>query len=257
MALTQEEVRDGIRDLAPFHHAIDLPYGLSTHVPELAERDLERTRIANLVKHLWPALLATCGGTLKGKRVLDIACNCGGFSVEAVKSGAEQVLGIDIVDRYVEQAKFIRDALGYEQLDFRKMDVGDLDAADVGMFDVTFCFGILYHLEDPVGTMRKISAVTKSVIAVDTGLYRLPGKPGEDLLDRHAVWQMNFPPPEKSSTTNQWRHGAVCQLRPTAGAVVELLKFLGFSRVEFLEPKDQSLERRYLSRDRGTFIASR
>jgi tRNA (mo5U34)-methyltransferase len=108
--VNEQEMKNELRRLAPFHHDIELPYGLATYVPELSRRSIERTRLPNLLAHAWPPLLEMCGGTLKGRRVLDVACNCGGFSVEAARSGADFVLGTDVVDLYLEQARFVKAA---------------------------------------------------------------------------------------------------------------------------------------------------
>src|SRR5262245_8548294 len=109
---TREALEAAVRDLGPFHHDVELPHGVRTVPPGSARREIQNTRVANLVKHLWPPLLEACGGSLQGKRVLDIACCSGGFSVEASRAGASAVLGIDVVDLYLRQAAFIRDSLG-------------------------------------------------------------------------------------------------------------------------------------------------
>src|SRR5262245_19534323 len=184
--MTEQTIKGELQRLAPFHHDVELPYGLRTHVPEVSRREVERTRVPNLVKHLWPALLEACGGSLRGQRVLDLACNCGGFSMAAARSGADYVLGIDIVDRYLEQANFIKHALGLTQVEFKKMAVEDLDEARVGHFDVTFCFGILYHFENPVLAMKRVAAVTRRTLVVDSNV--VPHRP-------EPIWIMDFRPP--------------------------------------------------------------
>lgn len=153
-SMNKAELERELRRLAPFHHDIDLPYGLRTHLPEASRQERERTRMKTLVDHAWPALLDACGGSLKGLRVLDVACNCGGFSVQAVRSGADYVMGIDIADHYLEQAKLIKKALGFRNVDFQSLRLEDLDPEVHGRFDVAFCFGILYHLENPVLAMQ-------------------------------------------------------------------------------------------------------
>ena len=251
--MTKKEVEDELQRLAPFHHDVELPYGLRTYIPELSRRKLERTRVANLVKHAWPSLLNVCGGSLRGQRVLDVACNCGGFSIEALKSGADYVLGVDIVDRYLEQANFIKRAHGFDKIDFRKMAVEDLDEAKIGQYDITFCFGLLYHTENPVLVMRKLSSVTRRIMVVDTSVFR-------SFFVREPAWMMRFlPPPETDSlsTTALWRTKDICQLRPNGHAITSLLKFVGFPNIKWIKPTIKGLDKRYYSRMRLTFLATR
>jgi len=255
MNLMEEELRNEIYRLAPFRHNIELPYGLSTYIPELSRRRTDYTRVSSLVQHAFPSLLAACGGSLEGKRVLDVACNCGGFSVEASKLGAEYVMGIDIVDRYIEQATFVKRALGLKHVEFKVMDLNDLDSKAMGEFDVTFFFGILYHLENPVSTMRRLCALTRRVMLIDTAVWRIPAT-------RDPCWLMKvLPEPGQnspSSNTNLWRTGTeIIQFKPNESAVLELMKFLEFSNVKKLEPKAEGLEKRYYLGKRITFLAVR
>ncbi|MDX0765168.1 DUF1236 domain-containing protein [Sinorhizobium medicae] len=69
-AKSKSEIQATVRRLAPFHHAIDLPFGLSTFVPELSRQTRERTRLQTFLDHAWGSILTACGGSLKGKRVL-------------------------------------------------------------------------------------------------------------------------------------------------------------------------------------------
>ncbi len=257
MEMTEQELRERVRELAPFHHAVELPHGVNTHVPDMAHRGVERTRVNTLMHHGWPQLLAAYGGSLKGLRVLDVACNCGGFSVEAIKAGADYVLGIDIVDRYLDQAEFIREALDYDNLEFRNIDVADLAPDTVGMFDVVLCFGILYHLEDPVRGMKAMSNITKRAMLVDSNLMR--PKYGSRFIRNRSLWKMDVVGVGEviSESTNLWRQGSSCQFAPTERAVLDLLGFLGFAKVEFLPPVEKDLESRYYRRERGTFLAVR
>src|SRR5437899_982008 len=77
---------------------------------------------------IWPVVMAVKGGSLKGLRVLDVGCNEGFWSLEAHKSGAAYVLGVDARAQHVEQAQLVRDALGIDpsHLEYRQMDVNDL-----------------------------------------------------------------------------------------------------------------------------------
>lgn len=251
--MTKQEIENEIKRLSPFHHKVDLPYELSTYDPELSIRHRETTRLDSLTRHAFPELLKVCGGSLEGKRILDVACNCGGFSVEAANNGAEYVLGFDVADRYLDQANFIKRALEMDQIEFKKMAVEDCDEGSIGMFDVTFCFGILYHLEDPVLAMKKLASVTRDIMLVDATVIKTP-------FTRSSMWKMNVPRVVESddkSTTALWRTEKRCQFKPNARAVVELLKFLGFSKVDIVKPRQKSLEFRYYRGKRVTFLARR
>jgi len=257
MDMTEGQLRERVQELAPFHHAVELPHGVNTYVPDKARRGVERTRIDSIMRHGWPQLLQACGGSLKGKRVLDIACNCGGFTVEAVKAGAAYALGVDIVDKYLDQANFIRDALGYDNLEFRNVDVYDLSAETVGSFDVVLCFGILYHLEDPIRGMKAMSNLASHAMLVDTALLR--PKYGSRFIRDKSLWKMDVVGvgEAQSETTNLWRQGRSCQFAPTERAVTNMLSFLGFDQVDLLPPTEKDLEPRYYKRRRGTFLAVR
>jgi tRNA (mo5U34)-methyltransferase len=86
---------------------------------------------------------------LSGKSVLDIGCNAGFYSMEMKRRGADRVLGIDSDDRYLDQARLAGEALGYDNIEFRKLDVYDVGALGE-RFDVVIFMGVLYHLRHPL-----------------------------------------------------------------------------------------------------------
>lgn len=256
--MSKAELEAEIERLAPFHHKLELPHGLSTFLPGKMRREIEKTRVSNLIKHAFPPLLDACGGSLEGKRVLDVACNCGGFSFAAAEQGAEHVLGFDVVDHYLEQAALIQRANAAERVEFRKLDIEKLDPNDIGHFDVTFCFGILYHLENPVLAMKKLADVSSDIMLVDTTVMK------DNLLERlrkRPLWAMNFPAAanrdSEDSSTSLWRAEQRVQFKPNVEGVVQLLKFLGFSSVERIKPTVSGLEKRFYQGRRVAFLARR
>ena len=251
--MTKQEIENEIARLAPFHHKVDLPYGLSTFDPKFSLRHREQTRLDALTRHVFPDLLKACGGSLEGKRVIDVASNAGGFSVEAAKCGAEYVLGIDVADRYLDQANFIKRALELDQIEFKKMPMEDCNEEDIGMFDIAFCFGILYHLENPVYAMKKLASVTRQIMVVDANVIQTP-------FSRKSMWKMNVPrvlESDDKSTTALWRTEKFCQFKPNVHAIIELLTFLGFSKVDIIKPTQKNLEFRYYRGKRVTLLAQR
>lgn len=86
---------------------------------------------------------------LTGKTVLDIGCNAGFYSIEMRRRGARRVLGIDSDDHYLQQARFVADTLGFDDVEFRNLSV--YDVASLGeRFDVVIFMGVLYHLRHPL-----------------------------------------------------------------------------------------------------------
>ena len=59
----------------------------------------------------WESIKKEIPEDLSGATVLDIGCNGGFYSIQMKRRGAERVLGIDIGDRYLNQARFAADTL--------------------------------------------------------------------------------------------------------------------------------------------------
>jgi len=59
------------------------------------------------------------------------------------------VLGIDHDERYLEQARFASEVLGFEDIEFRRGEVWDVGKLDE-RFDLVVFMGVLYHLRHPL-----------------------------------------------------------------------------------------------------------
>jgi len=81
--------------------------------------------------------------------VLDIGCNAGFYSIEMKRRGAMHVLGIDNDERYLAQARLASEALGFDSIEFAKLDVYDVGAIGE-KFDLVIFMGVLYHLRHPL-----------------------------------------------------------------------------------------------------------
>lgn len=102
----------------------------------------------------WKHIARAIPEDLTGATVLDIGCNGGFYSVEAKRRGAKRVLGIDIDDRYLNQARFAAKTLDLE-IEFEKRSVYEVDSL-VGQFDYVFFMGLLYHLRYPLFALDKV-----------------------------------------------------------------------------------------------------
>lgn len=162
-----------LQDLVPYYHDIELGEGFNTSPGNY--------RIANAINLFFPHLIKLCGGTLKGKRVLDVACNCGGFSFAAARFGATEVVGIDSREIHIQQAERIKQYLGLENISFYQDRIEDLTPDKYGEFDVCILAGIIYHLQDPIGAMRKVSTITKEMIMIDSHVHYSSNPSEEDI----------------------------------------------------------------------------
>lgn len=225
--IDRETLERELERLSPFLHDIELPFGLRTVGSTTSQRtELEETRLQDLIECVLDPLLQRID-SLSGLSVLEVACNCGGLAIEAAKAGAKNVLGTDIVAHYIAQALLLKRALGIRNVDFR---VAGIDASPgLGRFDVAICCGLLYHLENPVSAMRALAEATEQVLVLDTQILTGESAP---------LWHMNIQSPVHRdsllASTGLWRHQEIVQFKPSVEAVLRLLSFLGFKKVEAL-----------------------
>ena len=114
----------------------------------------------------WKQIAGAIPQDLSGASVLDIGCNGGFYSLELKKRGAERVLGIDVDDRYLSQARFAAQTLGLE-IEFEKLSVYEVDSIP-GQFDYVLFMGVLYHLRYPLYALDKVSQKIKGKLLFQT-----------------------------------------------------------------------------------------
>ena len=125
-----------------FYHCIEIEPGLTTAGDPgmVAQQDLVMRNLRAL--------------DLKGKRVLDIGCRDGLFSLEAERRGAAEVVGVDN-DLSRGSTELL---LPYLKSGVRMhgMNLYDLTPRTFGTFDVIVFAGVLYHVRYPVHALRLI-----------------------------------------------------------------------------------------------------
>lgn len=137
---------------------------------------------------------------LAGKTVLDIGAWDGFYSFEAEKRGAERVLATDSYSwngpGWGSKAGFelARRALG-SQVEDRDIDVLDLSAKEIGVFDVVLFLGVLYHLRDPLRALECVRSVTGDCLILETHVALLRTRrpaaafyPADELNRDHTNW---------------------------------------------------------------------
>jgi tRNA (mo5U34)-methyltransferase len=223
--------------------------------PELAS--IHRTR-AELIE---PHVRATFGKANHPARAIDIACHEGWFAHRLLEWGADEVLAIDIRDLNVRRAQLLRAHFEVPQsrLDIRRADVFELNANDLGAFDVVLMLGLIYHLENPVGAIRVARNLTRRLCVVESQLTRQhdPIETGWGIADEFmyedASWAAHFEPLAEQETQPLAAFGGALSLIPNEAAVIQAMEVAGLDGSRRLLPNvDHNSQ--YVEGDRGVFI---
>lgn len=206
-----------------WHYRFDLRGHLTPVSEAQANRHEQRRR------YILDPLLALCGGSLEGRRVLDLGCNAGFWTLAALRAGAAHVVAVDGRSMHMEQARFV---LEVEEVDPARYDVVQADVLALelerwGRFDVVLCLGLLYHVSDPIGLVERIGAANDDLLVVDTALSPAPG----------PAFTLRREPLE--DPRNALARELV--LVPTRDAVIELTAACGYAGV-CLRPSFESYE---------------
>jgi SAM-dependent methyltransferase len=150
--------------LLPFSaHNIELADGTRT-IPDDALLLRERAWCTAALRTL--DVVARRGERL---RIVDLGCLEGGFSIEFARCGHD-VVGIDARQVNIDRARAATEDLGLENVEFAVDDVKHL--ADYGQFDVVFCCGLLYHLDEPHAFVDLIGRVARRALILNTHFAR-------------------------------------------------------------------------------------
>jgi len=138
------ELARRIAELGDWFHNLDL-HGVST-APNHFLGDFPNVK--------WRCICPEIPADLSGATVLDIGCNAGFYSLQMKRRGAKRVLGIDVDDRYLNQARFAAQTLGLG-IEFEKHSVYDVDQIP-GKFDFVLFMGVFYHLRYPLLALDRV-----------------------------------------------------------------------------------------------------
>jgi hypothetical protein len=106
----------------------------------------------------------------------------GGIAFLAEEVGAERVTGVDVMAPTPQfEAEHARRSSGVR---FVRGDVHDpATVAEAGRHDVVWCYGVLYHVPDPMLTLRRLRELTGETLVLSTEtLPEVPGLPGACVL---------------------------------------------------------------------------
>lgn len=240
----QEAAKQVIKSCPEWFHSIELAPGVFTPgraTFEALENELHNLRLPEL----------------RGKSVLDIGAYDGFFSFAAERLGASRVTSLDHYVWSADMYEYMKDwresrrtgsvlPPPHESRHWRPGElpgrrpfdaareflhsgvepiVGDfmtMDLTSLGRFDVVFFLGILYHLEDPLGAIRRVATVT-----APGGLAVVETEAMEMLGLRDAPFCEFFPGQELNNDPSNW-------WAPNSKALEGLCRSAGFREVTLL-----------------------
>lgn len=170
---------------------------------------------------------------------LDAGCNEGYFGFEVAWRGAKSVVGFDARASNIERARFIKDHLAVDNVSFRVDTIANLSPARYGRCALTFCLGLLYHLEDLMDALRRLREVTIECCVIDTQVLRPSSGVTTAWGTAHVVFEtedvigvVEEPDSESSPLTSVTGLALV----PNKSALFTMLRHAGFSDVRQIMP---------------------
>jgi SAM-dependent methyltransferase len=99
---------------------------------------------------------------LELRTALDAGCGVGYFAELLQRLG----LGVTAFDARSENVEEARRR--HPGIEFHLADVEELRPQEVGTFDLVLCFGLLYHLENPLRAVRRLRAMTRKLLLIES-----------------------------------------------------------------------------------------
>lgn len=145
--MERAHVEREIRRLSPWYYRFVLG-GVPTDITPPCDRHGHRAP---------PRLPDAAALELAGRRVLDAACNEGGYTFSALDRGAAHVDAFDVRAVNVEKARFVARLRGDENVAFHVASCDEWVRSCRETWDVLLCCGLLYHLTEPWRTVGELA----------------------------------------------------------------------------------------------------
>lgn len=177
---------------------------------------------------------------------IDFACHEGYFSHKLALKGCKKVIGVDIRSEHIEHANLIREVFACENLSFQLGDVQKLEASELGSFDVTLLFGVLYHIENIVGVLRLVHGITKKVCLIETQIApNVSGMMdwGASRVSKNIIGSLAIIDESRElNAQNMEANTSPITLVPSLPGLLWLLKAVGFKDAQVISPRTDAYE---------------
>jgi SAM-dependent methyltransferase len=239
---SNDQIREEFTKYDLWHYAYEFEGGLSFSarhndpgpLADVPERPLQRFR------HFMPYLLAANGGCVRGKRILDIACNSGFWSIQCALLGAE-VVGFDGRAELIRQADLIKSIVGVDNVQFRVLDFWDMSPQALGgTFDTVLNLGILYHLPDPLEALQLTKSMARQYILLDTAVDP----------SRESVVRLRW----EDATDIRTATGSGIVANPSKSSIELMLRHIGIASWFEIPVRTPDMPRDYLDHRRASWL---
>ncbi|MCL4144231.1 UNVERIFIED_CONTAM: hypothetical protein GTU68_066939 [Idotea baltica] len=111
---------------------------------------------------------------LTNAQVLDIGCSNGYYMFRALEHNPWSILGIDPSEKFLFAFEMFQRLGHFSKLQYELLGIEELGIFKQ-LFDVVFCFGILYHHRDPLSLLRTVSTTMKPGAEILIESQAIPG----------------------------------------------------------------------------------
>ena len=137
----------------------------------------------------WHFLLKHALPPIKNARVLDLGANNGFNSLQLLRTGAREVVAVELDDQHLEQGKLLHasyEYMDYANYEFRyiKANIKDIITMDLGQFDFVMALCSIYDLAESeiAAVADHVSTITDTfVLQCNTQGNIRPGNPQTDV----------------------------------------------------------------------------
>ena len=210
-------LKQQIQALGEWFHNLDL-HGVAT-APDHFLGDFPSVK--------WQRIAPEIPQDLRGATVLDVGCNGGFYSIQMKQRGADRVLGVDVDQRYLSQARFAAHTLGLE-IEFQNLSVYHLDLIHE-QFDYVLFMGVFYHLRYPLFALDTLLKKVKRCLIFQTMVRGSQNT--REWQDDYSFWETQiFSQPDFPAVyfiENSYSNDRTNWWIPNCGAVEAILRSSG------------------------------
>jgi len=147
--------------------------------------------------------------TLELSKALDAGCGVGFFSQTLAECGLS-VCGIDGRTENVREARH-----RFPDIPFEQGNIEERTILELGRFDLVLCFGLIYHLENPMVAIRNLRALTEKCLLLESMC----------LPEEGPAMLLRAEPRQEDQSMSE----VACY--PSEGSLVKMLYRAGFGKV--------------------------